>query len=224
MGEVRVPKSARVHRTRGGSCQCLHTRDFGIPLGLSAADGASRALKGYCFQQPAGYREGPDYAVSRRAYVEGCRELSAKFQYASVELEEWRVCPEALDVDLLSESNPYRLAPLPHHCSRPSRAVESLGIGLSLFRAILAIAETPSFERELSKLDLRMAMLWQRRKAVLARSVDLKSLGFQRWRPGGPECYSVRLDGSYRVHLRRDPRTDTWCAESVGDHKAMGHG
>ena len=69
-----------------------------------------------------------------------------------------------------------------------------------------------------------MTELWERRKADLARSVSLSSLGFQRWKPGGADCYSVRVDGNYRAHLRRDSANGSWIAEAIGDHKSMGHG
>lgn len=57
-----------------------------------------------------------------------------------------------------------------------------------------------------------------------SRSVGLDSLGVQRSKPGGPGCYSIRIDGNYRAHLRRDPESGSWIAESIGDHRSMGHG
>jgi len=62
------------------------------------------------------------------------------------------------------------------------------------------------------------------RIADLARSVQLNGLGFQKWKPGGPDSYSVNVDGNYRVHLRRDRSGYSWFAETIGDHKSMGHG
>src|SRR5262249_4287549 len=98
------------------------------------------------------------------------------------------------------------------------------GIGLSLFQTITQILETRAFQKALEKIGGGIERVWDRRKSDLARSVGLKSIGFQKWRPGGPDCYSVRVDGNYRVHLRHDPADGSWVAESIGDHKSMGHG
>lgn len=61
-------------------------------------------------------------------------------------------------------------------------------------------------------------------KSKAARDLGLKRLGFQKWPPGGRDCYSINIDSNYRAHLRRDPASGSWIAESVGDHRSMGHG
>lgn len=38
------------------------------------------------------------------------------------------------------------------------------------------------------------------------------------------DCYSVRVKGSLRAHLRYDRNQAVWFAEAIGDHKAMGRG
>ena len=80
------------------------------------------------------------------------------------------------------------------------------------------------FTKQGTKLGTQVEAKWHRRKADLARSVNLNGLGFQRWKPGGADCYSVRLDGNFRVHLKHDRTTNAWVAEEIGDHKSMGHG
>jgi hypothetical protein len=102
--------------------------------------------------------------------------------------------------------------------------LESLGIGISLFDAIPTIVESSTFVKDLRKLDARIQRKWQRRKVDLGRCVQLKGNGFQQWERGGPDCYSVNVNGNYRVHLRRDRKSDSWVAESIGTHKSMGHG
>lgn len=100
----------------------------------------------------------------------------------------------------------------------------TLGIGIDFFETIVGIVESPSFSTSLPRLGREMVRAWDRRKADLARSVSLSGLGFQRWRPGGLNCYSVRLDGNFRVHLRLARAENVWIAGSVGDHKSIGHG
>jgi hypothetical protein len=100
---------------------------------------------------------------------------------------------------------------------------ERLGIGVDFFETISGIVGSRSFLGKLGKLGQDVARLWERRKADLARSVSLSSLGFEPWRPGGADCYSVRLDGNYRPHLRPERSKSSWTAEAIGDHKSMGH-
>ena len=55
-------------------------------------------------------------------------------------------------------------------------------------------------------------------------STSGKGLGFKRWKPGGANCYSVRVDRKYRAHLIYERDRQSWRAIEIGDHKAMGHG
>jgi hypothetical protein len=102
--------------------------------------------------------------------------------------------------------------------------LKTLSIDLSFFETITGIVESQSFLKAIDKLGSRIETIWLRRKDDLARSVNLNALGFERWKPGGRDCYSIRLDGNFRVHLRRDVERECWIAESLGDHKFMGHG
>jgi hypothetical protein len=97
-------------------------------------------------------------------------------------------------------------------------------IKISLFESISEIVESSEFARQLSRLDGRILKIWNRRRADLARSVQLNGLGFQRWKRGGANYYSIKLDGNYRAHLRYDSATRAWFAETIGDHKTQGHG
>ncbi|MBB2769111.1 UNVERIFIED_ORG: plasmid maintenance system killer protein [Mycolicibacterium obuense] len=106
----------------------------------------------------------------------------------------------------------------------PVDLLQRLGIGVSLFRAVEDVLETPKFRSALSKLDSQLQKLWSTRKADLARSTALKSLDFKPWKKAGPDIYSVRVNGNYRAHLRHDRDERVWFAEAIGDHKAMGHG
>jgi hypothetical protein len=193
---------------------------------LRIGRGTYRALKAFCERQPAGYRDGPRYAKSRTAYVDGCRQLSANFQYAAVLYESvWQVPEGALDT-LIFYPRPFlidwRRCPILIHDQ--GGILRGLGIGLAFFEAISGIFESPSFLKTLSRLDHRIQILWRKRKTDLARSVNLNSLGLQRWKPGGEGCYAVRADGNYRAHLRYDRAACSWIAEDIGDHKRMGHG
>jgi hypothetical protein len=190
-------------------------RGFRHPTRLLAkSGGASAALKKWC-----GYRDGPHHAPSRHRYVSGCRELSKQFQHAS---DEWRI-PEALDT-LMFYPDPFKIdwTRCPIIIDDRHGLLKSLGIQVSFFSAVTVSQETPSFVRAFRKLDQTIQKLWRRRKADLARSTQLASLDFKQWVPGGPNCWSVRIDGNYRAHLRRN--ASIWSAFDIGTHKAMGHG
>jgi hypothetical protein len=189
---------------------------------LADNQGALTALQVFCSDQPPGYRDGLTFAKSRVSYIAGCRDLSVKFQHASAQfpvptpaLDTLIFYPDVIRID-------WRRCPIIVHDR--FKILQTLGIGVSLFETISRIVETPKFLSELAKLDGRIERIWQRRKADLARSVQLKSLGFQRWERGGLGCYSVNVDGNYRVHIRHDNHFNSWAAENIGDHKSMGHG
>jgi hypothetical protein len=202
-------------------------RGFRHPtIPLRNARGSYRALKTFCERQPTGYRDGPRYAKSRLAYIDGCRQLSANFQYAAVLYESaWQVPERALDT-LIFYPRPFQIdwrrCPILVHDQHG--ILPELGIGVALFEAISGIYESPSFLKALSRCDRQIQNLWRRRKADLARSVNLNSLGFQRWKPGGEGCYAIRVDGNYRAHLRHDRGNGSWTAEEIGDHGCMEHG
>ena len=199
-------------------------RGFRHPEGnLRDARGSYQALKDFCELQPSGYRDGPKYARSRLSYADGCRDLSFVFRCFSE--DEWTIDSDALDT-LIFFPNPFRIdwkrCPIIIHDR--IGIIEALGIDLSFFETITGIVELRSFLRAIGKLGSRIEAIWVRRKTDLARSVNLTALGFEKWKPGGRDCYSVRLNGNYRVHLRRDIERNCWIAENIGDHKSMGHG
>jgi len=99
--------------------------------------------------------------------------------------------------------------------------LRTLGIGLDFFEKITGVVESLSFLRDLRRHGRELEGKWSRRKERLALSVGRE---VERWRSGGPNCYSVRIDDNFRAHLRRDAANGSWTAESIGDHKSMGHG
>jgi hypothetical protein len=218
-GKTRLRNAAGYIELEEALANAYMLRGLRYPVRILAdSRGALQAMIDFCVRQPSGYSEGPLLAISRNSYATGCRKLSASFQDA-------RVLPDGLDTlifypDIIRID--WRRCPIIVHDRLG--LLESLGIGISLFDAIPTIVESPTFVRGLRKLDTRIQRKWQRRKDDLARCVQLKGNGFQQWERGGSDCYSVNVDGNYRVHLRRDRESDTWIAESIGDHKSMGHG
>lgn len=193
---------------------------------LRDSKGSYEALRVFCALQPPGYRDGPRYAKSRRDYDDGCRVLSANFERAPPKtIDDWEIPRAAFDTRIFYP-NPIQIdwRRCPVLVYDRLGILKTLGIGVDFFETITGVVESESFLRELSKLGQRMMRLWERRKADLARSVSLNSLGFERWAPGGVDCYSVRLDGNYRAHLRVERSKGSWIAEAIGDHKSMGHG
>lgn len=182
--------------------------------------GMYQALKSFCESQPSGYCEGPRY-VSRDSFLGGCRDLSMAYQHESS--NPWSA-PPLFDA-LLLYNDPVRIdwTRCPIIVSDENDLLSSLGIQFSYFQSVSYIKETPKFQREMSKLSKRIQDLWRKRKEAVSVSTSLKSLDFKRWKPSGPDWYSMRIDGDYRVHLRHDRRQGTWIAESVGTHKEMRH-
>lgn len=184
--------------------------------------GTYGALKRFCEQQPAGYEDGPRYAVGLRAYLEECRYLSG--MYHEVSGAYWEA-PHAFDT-LLLYPDPMRIdwTRCPIIFTDAHNLQGLLGIRVSLFPAVTGIEETAAFRKKLKKVDVKRQRLWIKRKEQLGRSTALSSLDFKQWKLGGRDCYSVRVDGNYRVHLRHDRSDARWFAVEIGEHKRMGHG
>jgi hypothetical protein len=211
-----------------GLANAYMLRGFKHPTRLLANSGrAYQALKRFCeLRQPAGYKDGPKYVKTRGVYLDSyfgaSYELSEMYQHESG--ASW-LSPEALDAlifypDLIRiDWTRCPIVVLDEHDLQ-----RKLGIGVSYFDAVEIFEETDSFKRSLTKLDRRIQKLWTIRKKDLARSTALKSLDFKQWRNGGPDIYSVRVDGNYRAHVRYDRDGSVWLAEQIGNHKAMGHG
>ncbi|MGH7156036.1 MAG: hypothetical protein ACREF3_19080, partial [Acetobacteraceae bacterium] len=191
---------------------------------LANSGGASPALRKYCSLQPAGYRDGPHYADSRRNYVNGCRELSARFQHVSATRLKWTV-PGAFDA-LLLYADPIRIdwTRCPIIVQDRFGLRDALGIHALFPFAIAHVDETEGFRKAIAKLGSWFRELWDKRKECLARSTAFNGLDFKRWPKAGPDMYSVRVDSNYRAHLRRDRGSGSWSAVAIGTHKEMGHG
>jgi mRNA-degrading endonuclease RelE of RelBE toxin-antitoxin system len=197
-------------------------RGFQHPRRLLAnSGGASPALRMYTKRQPVGYKDAHLYAKSRAAYVGGCRDLSTQIQHAA---GQGRLVPPALDTFLLY-ADPFRVdwTRCPIVISDRFDLRRQLGISIEFFTCLTEITETPKFQKSLDKLDRSVQRMWLDQKRKLAATVSLNSLGFQQWKKGGPDCYSVHV-GSYRAHLRLDRDHSTWSALDIGTHLAMGHG
>jgi hypothetical protein len=170
----------------------------------------------------AAYRE----ISGHKELEDGCRILSANFEQAPPkEIDDWEIPRNAFDT-LTFYPNPIQIdwRRCPVLLYDRLGVLKTLGIGVDFFETIAGVVESASFSRALTRLGGSMVGLWERRQADLARSVSLNSLGFERWKPGGVDCYSIRLDGNYQVHLRLVRTDGSWIAESIGDHKSMGHG
>lgn len=197
-------------------------RGFQHPRRLLAnSGGASPALRSYTKRQPAGYKDAYLYAKSRAEYVAGCRDLSTQVQHSA---EPGTPVPSALDT-LLLYADPFRIdwtrCPIVISDRLDLRGL--LGINVEYFTSIPYVAETPKFEKSLKKLGGSVKTKWEYQKDKLAQSTYLDSLGFQQWKKGGPDCYSVHV-GSHRAHLQLDRDQSTWSALDIGTHLAMGHG
>lgn len=205
-----------------GLANAYMLRGFKYPSGpLRNAPGAYRALTKFCTQQPAGYCDGPTYAKSSWLYLSECSQLSDDYHQASS--AQWLV-PDEFDTGMLYP-NPvqidWRRCPIILQDQYDLQG--QFGIGISYFRCVAGITETSSFERSLKKLSSDVQLQWSKVKDSLAVTTAGHGSDFKRWKPGGKDCYSVRVGLAFRAHLRYDRQTCTWAAEAIGNHKDMGH-
>lgn len=221
-GRTRMRNAAGYVELEEGLANAYMLRGFKHPSRtLIDSRGGYEHLKEFCRRQPAGYIDGPEIAKSRQSYIGASRRLAAGLQHASQ--SEWKI-PSPLDT-LLFYPNPVRIdwTRCPIIFFDRHGLQKKLGIYLEYFRAIEKIKETPQFLKELDDVDTRIRNTWEKRKALLARSTSFSSLDFQIWSKAGPDVYSVRVDGNFRVHLRREGQ-DQWSAIAIGNHKKLGHG
>ena len=189
-------------------------------------------LETFCAKQPEGYSVGPYYARSRSLFLEECRWLASHFWVANPDYDK-TISQSGLQSSYAAALDTLLFYPSVvridrRHCPifilDEAGLLSKLGVNLDYFGAITNIIETKTFRKALQKLDQRVVTLWERRKSALGSDASLQSLDVKRWRPGGDGCFSVRVDGNYRVHLMRDRLADTWTAIKIGNHKEMGHG
>ncbi|CAA0138215.1 Uncharacterised protein [Mycolicibacterium vanbaalenii] len=227
---VEVYWSSRRHRNGNGYIEAEEAlanaymlRGFKHPTRLlSNAPGAYAALKKFCEKkQPAGYKDGPKYAKNRTEFLRECSRLSD--MYHTTSSAAWHV-PYELD-KLIVYPDPVRIdwTRVPIIIEDRYGLFAELGITPSYFSIVNDIEETDNFLRAFRKLDRSIQKRWSDSKSALSRSTALKSLDFKQWKKDGPDYYSVRVGGNYRVHLRYDRDDSRWFAEAIGNHKTMGH-
>ncbi|WP_279102353.1 hypothetical protein [Gordonia bronchialis] len=189
---------------------------------LAQSPGAYSSIQKFCRMQPSGYDAGPEYARSRRSYLEGCRRLSADYHHSSE--PSWRA-PSAFD-HLIFYPDLTRIdwTRCPIVIQDGTGILAKLNIGVSSFSKVTNLQETQRFQRSLRKLDGTVRSGWTKRKALLERTTAFKSLDFKQWEKRGKDWYSVRVVDGFRAHLRYDGASTEWWAEEIGDHKSLGHG
>ncbi|MBR0798719.1 hypothetical protein JQ615_25355 [Bradyrhizobium jicamae] len=182
---------------------------------------AAQSLKAYVKKQPVGYNRGPDYVATDR-YEFGCRDLAFNYNrqmdlewfapratfdsaalYPNATRIDWRRCP----IIILDEGG----------------LMAALGIVPRFIGKVADIAESSVFGRQLAQLGTGYSRKWQATKEKLRQSTSARGLDFKPWKKGGNGCFSVRVDRDVRAHLRNHLATQTWLAEEIGRHDAMGH-
>lgn len=188
--------------------------------------GKQQALKRFVELQPDGYRQslevnrgnfGDELAKLANCYLvdssgspltynphllhTGSYDWPALFPiYPKVD---WRYCP----IHLVDDSERFNL---------PSGLIQFFG-------TIDNIKESDTFLKMLKKESKIVQQKWFRTKQKL-RSAITVGLDLKKWPKLGADAYSVRVDRSYRAHLKYDKNLTRWIAVEIGDHKSMGHG
>jgi hypothetical protein len=94
---------------------------------------------------------------------------------------------------------------------------------LSCFSCLSDIEETDEFRKRLEVLASPIQRAWRRTKAKLS-SLITPGVDFKKWDKGGNDCFSVRVNDSFRAHLLHIRESGRWRAFAIGTHKEMGHG
>lgn len=88
---------------------------------------------------------------------------------------------------------------------------------------VKVIEEGKEVEHALNGRFVQLRSAWDETKKKLVANRHLKGLDFKPWKPDGKGAYSVRVDKSFRAHLRH-LSDGKWTAYGIGNHKEMGHG
>ena len=192
-------------------------RGFRFPTRTTRESGAFNALRDFTLGMPPGYRDGAS-ALSKNSFEANLSVISAEFEgsiernyktcfpqgfdhlslYPSLRPINWRYCTVLLDYD-----------------------GEVVPFSVRIISTIPMIEETPRFRRRIGQTGAQVRNAWARTKSKLNVSTQISSLDFRAW---GPDLFSVRVTASIRAHLRLIRETGEWIAESIGQHKEMGHG
>lgn len=88
---------------------------------------------------------------------------------------------------------------------------------------VTQIAEETSLKELLARKYSHLKQKWVETKRKLLENRMLSGLDFKKWPKEGKDVYSVRVDGSFRAHLRNQGQ-GSWLAYDIGPHGKMGHG
>ena len=181
-------------------------------------------LEKFVRSQPRGYREAID-ATGDQAFDDAVRETMRS--YTAVWAEEYNLDlgSPALDLQrILPLSREDALSACPVYVISDLELIGLTPATLRLVTAIKEIDETEEFRKAFAKQPQNIQQAWHRKRDLLRNAIppgaDFKPMKNRRQR-----IYSIRLNKSYRVHLRPPPQgQEAWTAFEIGNHKEMGHG
>jgi hypothetical protein len=186
--------------------------------------GKQAALGAFVKKQPAGYR---DALVVRPPHWDGLLDgLVHQFGACKPRSTHRLLWDPSLGYDW-SQQFPIRPRIDWRYC--PIHLVDDsmrLGIPpgwLDFFSRLSVIEESEDFKKMLGKLALPIQRAWERMKQKLGLAITAGA-DFKKWDKGGNGLYSVRVNDSFRAHLRRREESDDWLAVAIGNYKEMGHG
>jgi hypothetical protein len=181
-----------------------------------------RALRKFVSLQPKGYRDSLQ-VKSREDFESNCNDLAIGYIDSIIAQTE--------GIDAINYMALYPLWPdidwqlCAVHIIHDEHRLDLPILDILRFANISAISETDRFEKEYLALPKAIRTKWEKAKRQLQHSTALSGLDFKLWeRRDGEPIYSVRLSKSHRAHIRYNRDEKAWYADSVGDHKQMGHG
>jgi hypothetical protein len=187
--------------------------------------GKQEALKKFTRNQPVGYRDGVDIkaadwparlesltatfgahgtaSASRTDLWDGAGGQDWGTLYPILPRVPWRHCA----IHLVNDLERFNL---------PSGFIQH-------FSRLPNIQESEKFQSMLAGLPNELQRAWTQQKSRLGQAITAGA-DFKPWRPAGKDVYSVRVNKSFRAHLKYEREQQLWVALEIGSHAAMGHG
>lgn len=187
------------------------------------SESAVRQATVFVKSQPPGYRDAFE-SLDDDSFSQDLGDLARL--YAGLQSEEMGITPWSLGFDSTVFFPVFPLveaSQCPIHILHDEQKIGMPRVAVRFINTIPSIYETDRFKKQLARYGEPIISKWNNTKIRLAKQV-----------PGHPEfeklkgmkstVYSIRVNKSYRAHLRPCDNSTSWEAIGIGPHGKMGHG
>lgn len=187
------------------------------------AKGLLKEIKAFTAQQPPGYCDGE--RVRTNEWDEELKFLAKDYMTsAKFHNEVHDIFLSHIDFTAFFPLTPridWRYCPI--HLIHDEHRLVIPKINVDLFASLTGLEEAPSFLRLLHRLPDQTQRKWGKFKRLSSSAVT-RGMDLKRWRSGGEDVWTARIDDNYRVHMQFISREQKWLALKIGNHSEMGHG